>query len=130
MSIPLPVNQAAYFFSQPITAYETTGTRVNGKEVRVVAADRTIYGVIQPADPKEIELYSDGALSSGSLILHTTYPVSAYDVGQSGQVTSQTYVRYKGETWKLWKIANWDDKTFGFNRYLMEKYKNIDDPLV
>ena len=125
MSLPLPLAAGANLFSQPITAYDEVFSLVNGRAQTVTEPDRTIYGVIQTRGDKRVTLGSDGALSDGGLLLHTTHTVSAADVSQEGTTNRQTYVKYRGEVWKLFELANWKDKAQNYNKYRLTKYTKI-----
>ena len=129
MSLPLPLAGAAILFTEKITAFDATITRVSGRDQKVVSADRIISGVIQSEKQKEIELKSDGALSDGLLRLHTRAEVFIADMSQdTGEGIAQTYIRYQGEVWKLNKTdVGWAEKTQGFRKYIMTKYTNVDE---
>lgn len=123
----LPTYLAVNIFSRNITAYDKTQSLVVGRVQTVKEANRSIRGVIQPATDKDIALLSDGAVSEGTLVLHTSSTVSAYDLSQNNQNQRQTYVIYSGEHWRLTAIQNWSDKNGGTNRYILTKSVSIDN---
>lgn len=124
----LPVRAALNIFATPVTAFDITGSRVDGRWVPVQEADRKIKAAIQPADDKTVALLPEGAESDGAQILHTSAAVAAYDVTNDSEETRQTYVRHAGEVWKLWKTQNWALHTAGgINRYILTKYRDVDN---
>lgn len=126
MALPLyELAGAADLFIETFIAYDTVSTKTLGRWDAVVEADRTMYGVIQTDKTKAVNLAEDGALSTGTLMLHTRETLSANDLSQDGQVLRQTYVRYKAEVWKLNTLTNWLPKTGSYNLYFLEKYTNI-----
>jgi hypothetical protein len=127
MSLPLPLACAADFFSETITVYDVVATKSIGRWVGTPGEDYTISGVIQTKDERGIKFDSDGAISQGTLMLHTRATLSAYDVSQDGQTLTQTFVRYQGDVWRLSRLTNWNVKTQNVNLYYMTKYVNIGD---
>lgn len=127
MSLPLPLAAAADLFVEKFNAYDTVSTKTLGRWNAVKDPDKVISGVIQTDSEKAVSLGSDGALSDGNLMLHTRATVSANDLSQDGQTLTQTYVRYKGEIWKLSTLTNWRDKTENYGKFLLTKYTNIDE---
>lgn len=127
MSLPLPLGGAADFFSEKIVVYDVVGTKsdVGGRWVNTAGEDYTISGVIQTHDEKAIQFDADGSISQGTLMLHTRFNLSAYDLSQDGQTTLQTFVRYQGDVWRLSRLTNWVNKTQNYNLYYMTKYTNI-----
>jgi hypothetical protein len=125
MALPLPLSAAPDLFVESFIGYDEVSTKTLGRWSVVVEADRTITGVIQTDKSKDVRLDEDGALSSGTLMLHTRETLSANDLSQDGQVLRQTYVRYMAEVWKLHRLTDWPVKTQGYNLYYLEKYTNI-----
>lgn len=119
------LSQAADLFTENFFVFDIVSTNTLGRWQETVEPDRKISGVIQTSDPKKISFDADGAISDGTLMLHTRSTLSAYDLSQDGQVIRQTYVRYKGEIWKLNQLTNWKPKTGKYNLYYLTKYTNI-----
>lgn len=126
MSLPLPLGGAADFFAEKIVVYDVVGTKNDvGRWVNTPGDDYIISGVIQTKDEKGIQFDSDGSISQGTLMLHTRFDLSAYDLSQDGQTLLQTFVRYQGDVWRLSRLTNWVNKTQNYNLYYMTKYTNI-----
>lgn len=125
----LPVRAVLNIFATPIICFDITSEKVKGRDVTNQDADRKIKGVIQPADNKAIALLPDGAESDGAQVLHTAAAVSAYDVTNNGEVKRQTYVRHAGEVWKLWRVQNWAIHTGNINRYILTKYRDVNNTI-
>ena len=126
---PLPLQNALNLYGQQIGVYDAIITRVNGRDSKIKQPDRFIFGSIQVMSPKESKLLSDGAISSGDLVLYTRDMVHQVDVTQAGNSNLQTYVRYEGNIWKTNIIGTWQDKNGGSNRYHLTRYTNIDEAL-
>ena len=125
MGVPLPLSPGGDQFVEQFIAYDSVSTKNLGRWSEVQEADRPISGVIQTDKTKNVRLDEDGALSQGTLMLHTRETLSANDLSQDGQVLRQTYVRYGGEVWKLSSLTDWLPKTGSYNLYFLEKYTNI-----
>lgn len=123
----MPLYLASNFFSEKITAYDVTWNLIAGRQVATLGFDYHVFGAIQPKDNKRVELGSDGALSDGNLMLFTCDILKMSDLSQQdGQSNVQTYLKSKGETWKVNEIGNWNYHTSGVNEYRLTKYTNID----
>lgn len=125
MSLPLPLGGAADLFVESITVYDVVSTKEVGRWVDTPGDDYVIGGVIQTRDERDIQFDSDGSISQGTLMLHTRFDLSAFDLSQDGQTLLQTYVRYEGDVWKLSRLTNWSAKTQNYKLYYMTKYTNI-----
>ncbi len=123
MSLPLPLAQAANFFSELITVYDTTTVLVLGREQNTQEPDRLIKGVIQVREDS-MDIGDDGNISDGVFMLHTKETLSAYDTGEDGEIRRQTYVRFSQDVWKTTRIFDWASKTQGYNLYLLTRYSN------
>lgn len=125
----LPVRSALNIFATQIICFDITSKKVKGRAVTNQELDRKIKGVIQPADNKAIVLLPDGAESDGAQVLHTAAVVSAYDVTNTGTIKTQTYVRHAGEIWKLWRTQDWAIHTGNINRYILTKYRDVNNTI-
>ena len=125
MSLPLPLAAAADLFVEQVVVFESVSTKTLGRWDDVQGSDRVISGVIQTSKEKVVSVDEDGAISNGTLMLHTRETLFAYDLSQDGQVLTQTYVRYGSEVWKLNELTDWPVKTQGYNLYYLTKYTNI-----
>lgn len=123
----LPVRAAHNLFTTSIIAYDVTSARVKGRAVNTAEPDRKISGTIQPANDKTVSLLPEGAESDGAQLLHTDAAISFYDVKATGGINRQTYIRHAGEIWKAWSVQNWSIHSGGINRYILTKYRNVND---
>lgn len=123
MSLPLPLRQAANFFSETITVYDITATLVNGRQVNVQEPDRLIRGVIQVKEDS-MDIGDDGNISDGVFMLQTTSTLFSFDVGIEGEIRRRTIVKYSDDVWEVIRIFDWARKTQGYNLYLMTRYSD------
>ncbi len=122
--IPLPVNRAVSMFSQKITAYDTEGSYVNHEWIDATGDDYTFAGKIAPASDKELELFEQGDISSGVLMVHVLSGVTLHfkDTNQTSIEGTQTYIRHQGDVWRIKPISNRSNdgahKRYGAVRYI------------
>lgn len=129
MSLPLPLAQAADMFIEPdlLTAFDITWTRVDGRQIKVKGPNYTFSGVIQPDTDREVSLEADGALSDGTMLLHTREVLGVADMSQlTGEEDRQTYVQFTGELWKVNEPTRWSSKTQNYRIYGLTKDTNLD----
>ncbi len=123
MSLPLPLAQAANFFSETVTVYDITSSLVNGRYVNVQEPDRLIRGVIQVKEDS-MDIGDDGSISDGVFMLQTTSTLFSFDVGIDGTTSRNTIVKYSNDVWKIIRIFDWALKTQGYNLYLLTRYSD------
>lgn len=129
MSLPLPLAQAADMFIETdlLTAFDVSWTLVDGRQDRVQGSDYTFSGIIQPKEDRKVSLGADGALSDGTMLLHTRRVLFVSDLSQeSGELIIQTYIKFNDELWKINAPANWSTKTQNYKVYELTKYTNVD----
>lgn len=120
--ISLPLHPALNLFASRISVYDLVGERVAGRWQQTAEPERSISGVIQPADERALSLLPEGDRSGGALLIHTHARLSWYDVEQGATSNRQTLVRYDGS---LWRVVN-SACTAGIWRYLAIRYVNND----
>ena len=120
--ISLPLHSALNLFSSRISVYDLVGERVAGRWQQTAEPERSISGVIQPADERALSLLPEGDRSSGALLIHTHARLNWYDVEQGATSNRQTLVRYDGS---LWRVVN-SARLAGIWRYLAIRYVNND----
>ena len=100
---------AVGIFGQTIPVYEETSSRTKGRaNAPTVAADRNIFGVIQPLTDKKQD----------------QRPTDVYyrDVTQGGsREQRQTFVRHQGEIWRVTGPQDWSNHS-GQRRFALTKY--------
>lgn len=120
--ISLPLNPALNLFASRVSVYDLVGERVAGRWQQTAEPERSISGVIQPADERALSLLPEGDRSSGALLIHTHARLNWYDVEQGATSNRQTLVRYDGS---LWRVVN-SARLAGIWRYLAIRYVNND----
>ena len=120
--ISLPLNPALNLFASRISVYDLVGERVAGRWQQTAEPERSISGVIQPADERALSLLPEGDRSGGALLIHTHARLSWYDVEQGATSNRQTLVRYDDSLWRVVKSA----RLAGIWRYLAIRYVNND----
>lgn len=120
--ISLPLHSALNLFASRISVCDLVGERVAGRWQQTAEPERSISGVIQPADERALSLLPEGDRSSGALLIHTHARLNWYDVEQGTTSNRQTLVRYDGS---LWRVVN-SARLAGIWRYLAIRYVNND----
>ena len=120
--ISLPLHPVLNLFASRISVYDLVGERVAGRWQQTAEPERSISGVIQPADERALSLLPEGDRSSGALLIHTHARLSWCDVEQGATSNRQTLVRYDGS---LWRVVN-SARLAGIWRYLAIRYVNND----
>lgn len=124
--IILPVMPAISLFATSITVYDLVGERVAGRWKATAEPDRTISGVIQPADDRTLSVLPEGDRSDGAVLIHTRTQLNWYDVEQGATANRQTIIRYGGSLWRVVKLQDWTGSTAGLRRYIATRYLNND----
>lgn len=120
--LPLPLGGVVNIFGQQVLAFDVAMVAIEGKASRTVGADYPIFGVIQPAGDKAQAIVGPGVKTDGQMILQTRTVLKAVDVTQTGgAATDQSYIRYQGDVWRVFKIQGWADKNTGITRYILAR---------
>lgn len=91
-----------------VTVFEKTETIVNHRPVDTTGADRQIFGVIQPAGPRDLELLPEGDRTNGSIVVHSQSQLYISDRG----TTSQSFIRHDGLVYRVAALAPWVNQYF------------------
>lgn len=124
--IILPLMPAINLFASSITVYDLVGERVSGRWQQIAEPDRTISGVIQPADERALSVLPEGDRSDGAVLLHTQARLHWYDVEQGATSHRQTIIRHGGSLWRVVKPQDWTANTPDLWRYIATRYVNND----
>lgn len=124
--IILPVMPAISLFATSITVYDLVGERVAGRWKTTAEPDRTISGVIQPADDRTLSVLPEGDRSDGAVLIHTSTQLNWYDVEQGVTTNRQTIIRHGDSLWRVVKPQDWTGSTPGLRRYIATRYVNND----
>ncbi len=120
--VNLPLGGVVSIFGQKILAFDVAMASVKGRASRTTGVDYPIYGVIQPAGDKAQNIAASGVKSDGQMILQTRKALKAVDVSQLGaDVTDQSYVKYQGDVWRVFKVQGWYDKNTGIRRFILAR---------
>ena len=120
--ISLPLHPALNLFASRISVYDLVGERVAGRWQQTAEPERSISGVIQPADERALSVLPEGDRSDGAVLIHTRVRLNWYDVEQGATSNRQTLVRYDGSLWRVVNSAH----LAGIWRYLAIRYVNND----
>ncbi len=124
--ILLPVNIPVAIFGSTLVAFDVVFSRdALGEPAAAQEANRNIFGPIQPAGDKLIDLLPEGAQSSGAMIVHTAGVLTAADLSNNVDSGRQSFIRHAGEIWKVWGLQSWAPCAGPIQRYLLTKYVNI-----
>lgn len=104
----LPVNIAVSMFSEIAIPYVTKEGADNAQgqweETEIDAGN--FVGKISPSTDRDMDILSQGEISAGAQVIHTIGVVLPFvDTNQASTETKQTYVTWKGNTWKVKSIS-------------------------
>ncbi|HBG77256.1 MAG TPA: hypothetical protein DDW84_00190 [Phycisphaerales bacterium] len=107
--------------SQPISVYETTGTRGNGLWVPVKGTARTIMADVFNADPQKVQILTGGDVSDGGLAIQTMETLYFQDPKITTTENKQSFITYEGYLYKV--IAKgFQNINAGFDTYIATRY--------
>lgn len=101
-------HEAIGIFGRIITVYDTVETTVNHRPVKTAEADRNIFGAIQPAGDRDLQILPEGDRTKGAIAVHTKADLSIADSGAN----RETYIRHLGKVYRVRAVAPWDDQFF------------------
>ena len=87
---------------ETITGTRESGEYVSGRWVGDTPTDLSFVGVVQNANPKDLEVLQDGDETRESLKIHTTFELQATDRTNR---TSGDLITYNGLNWRVYNIA-------------------------
>lgn len=105
----LPVNIAVSMFSEiaiPFITKEGADNSAGVWEESVIEAGDFV-GKISPSTDRDMDILSAGEISAGAQVIHVIGVVLFFvDTLQASTETKQTYVTWKGNTWKVKSISD------------------------
>jgi hypothetical protein len=111
-----PVLPAISIFGKIHQAYDVTSSTANHRQTGTPGADYDVFGPIQPARPKDLEILPEGDRTSAAVTLHTKSELFIADAGTD----KQTFIKYQGKVWRVAAVGDWDAQ--GFRRYVATSY--------
>lgn len=127
----LPVALAANLFAERLQVFDVAhGRDARGVSTPVQSADRTISGTFQPAGDSEAKWLPEGFSLDSARVLHTAGLIYAQQNSGAAVETRQTYVRWGGQLWKVWRPQNWGSVAAGMQRYLATAYEDANGIIV
>lgn len=114
----VPVLPVISILGRKIAVYDTVETIVNGRGKKTPEADRNIFGVIQPAVTRDLEILPEGDRTKGAITIHTKSILYIADAGTD----RETYVRYRGKIYRVAGEGQWDDH--GFRKYIATTWQD------
>lgn len=123
----MTVLPAIGYFSRRITAQDRGGSYVEGRWVEASASDYNFYGVLNPAQPKDLEVLPEGDRSKDLWVCVTKRHLFQADGRADQGVTglTQTYVALPdGQYAKVIDKKDWRHR--GFFKYMLERTTDWD----
>lgn len=111
MPLPFDVSRVLNYFTRRILAYDITCEKKDFEVKKTNGADYYFPGVIQPPTDKEIQLFDEGELASGAIIVYVKSNVNLYvaDVLSSSTVPwKQTIIKHGGDEFRIKGVSNRD----------------------
>ena len=124
--MPLPYNVARVlpYFYRRITAYDLIGGMDNFRAVQSKTPTYTFIGVIIPPTDKDLQLFDEGELAQGSMVLYVKKNVKLHVADalpdENGQIR-QTIILFDGDEYRVKGYSNRSED--GLHRkYTMVRY--------
>lgn len=111
-------HEAIGIFGRTIAVYDIAETVVNHRAIKTPGADYNIFGVIQPAGERDLQILPEGDRTSGAIVVHTKDDLKIADSGS----TAESYVRHRGKVYRVRALAPWDDQEF--RRYVATTWQD------
>lgn len=128
MALPLNVARVLTYFYRRITAYDLVGSIVDHEYKKTATDSYTFTGVLIPPTNKDLELFEEGELANGALVLYVNKAVQLYmaDAVQnvSGDIR-QTIVLFDGDEYRVKGYSNRSEdgihRKYTLVRYMKER---------
>ena len=102
MSLPLNMNIAVNMFSTNIPYTVEEGSYVDGEWEVVEIETGTFRGRVAPANEKDISILSEGEISEGAIVIHTTgFELFFPDTNETTEKDKQTLIQFFNEVWRV-----------------------------
>ena len=90
-------------FITAVTCFDRTFETVDFEQKPVQGPDYVIAGVLIPPTDLDLNLFEEGEIRSGAMVLYTYSTVTLFfhDVGDPNGLEKQTFVRFNGDIYRI-----------------------------
>ena len=90
-------------FITAVTCVDRTAETVDFEQKPVQGPDYVIAGVLIPPTDIDLNLFEEGEIRSGAMVLYTYSTVTLFfhDVGDPNGLEKQTFVRFNGDIYRI-----------------------------
>lgn len=101
--LPFDMTPVLDEFITAVTCFDETSSIVDFEEQSVKGSNYVIAGVLIPPTDLDLNLFEEGEIRSGAMVLYTYSTVTLYfhDVGSSTGQQKQTFVRFNGDIYRI-----------------------------
>lgn len=107
--LPYDLSVVLCHFLRPVVCFDEFGKMENFEFVKTKSEKYSVLGVLIPPTDSDLQLFDEGELQTGSMILYTGSNVNLYfhDLIQKDQPEArQTYVCFQGRTYRIKGCSN------------------------
>lgn len=103
MPLPLDMTEVLDEFITAIVCYNETSTKIDFEFKPVKGSNYQIAGVLIPPTNQDLNLFEEGEIRSGALVLYTysTTVLYFHDITAPSAEAKQTYVVFNGDTYRI-----------------------------
>lgn len=124
MPIPYNVSRVLSYFQRRVSAYDLYGEIKDHAYVLLATSPYTFAGVLIPPTDQDLQLFDEGELSAGAMILYVVSNIKlniADDISQLTDEIRQTIVQFDGRDYRVKGQSNRKDD--GIHRkYTLVRY--------
>ena len=109
MPLPYAVNRVLSFFLRRVEAYDLVYQAGEGFSAEVNRTPKYAFsGVLIPPTDKDLQLFDEGELANGAMILYVNKDVKLHfnDAADPGDVMRQTIVLFDGDEYRVKGYSN------------------------
>lgn len=90
-------------FMTVVTCFDKMSEMVDYELKSVQSSDYSVFGVLIPPTDLDLQLFEEGEIRDGAMVLYTYSTVNLYfhDMGSPAEKQRQTFVRFNGDIYRI-----------------------------
>lgn len=103
MALPYDMTPVLDEFITAVVCFDEISTFVDFEQQVVQGKDYVVAGVLIPPTDLDLELFEEGEIRAGAMVLYTysTVNLHYHDVGQENEEQKQTFIRFNGDIYRI-----------------------------
>ena len=101
--LPLDMTPVLDEFITAVTCFDESSVIVDFEQKPVQGKDYIIAGVLIPPTDLDLQLFDEGEIREGAMVLYTysTVNLHYHDVGDKSAEQKQTFIRFNGDIYRI-----------------------------